>query len=201
MMLPSFKITIGPSEAGWCDYQVSLKEKSWKCKASYIAEHPIHELLVSIISLHYYLFVDDSMVTHPRWDAKAIDEPGGICIRLTPDSDHKIHVAVFQNLHDKPDPDSSPKVQPVGETSLDFWELAASIHETAQECLTQQSLTELRIGWLMDSHAWASDYHSIFPLEHFFYLSALLNKEPKIVISQKGTRKIIHQIHPHEIRT
>lgn len=150
-----FRLHVGPSDAGWCDFQVDLFGGSWKCRASYLGCHPIAEFLVAALQLHEYFYEDSSLPEEGYWDCSVVDEPGGITVRLTPEEGALIRVEVFPFSESWPrNAGRFPNVPAAASETLDYWDFADAVTDEVCRVVARQGFTGLlrsfRCGNLSD---------------------------------------------------
>jgi hypothetical protein len=173
--LSIFEIITGVVEVGWCDFTVRVDTASWKCRASYIGQHPLHDLIHSAIDLYTHIFEAPLEEEDAVWDCRVTDEPGGILIRAIPEWKN-VRVQIFDFQSDDsfwPEPKTSPAIPPVADTVVEYWSYAEAIFHAAARAIARQGFTGLREAW--EPHGWDVDFHfEVLPVEHFLYLAALV---------------------------
>jgi len=170
----TFEVITGVAEWGGGDFTVRLDNSSWRCRASYIDQHPLHGLIHSAIDLYDHIFVAPYEIEDAVWDCRAADEPGGIVIRVTPEWEN-VRVQIFHYLSGSlwPSPKTSPEIPPVADRLVDYWNYAEAIWYDAARAIARQGFTGLRDAW--EPNRWDADSHfEVLPIEHFFYLAALV---------------------------
>jgi len=183
MLKAFFDIEIGPAEWGSAEYTLRLGEDSWRCTASYIGLHPLNQLIHSAVDLYNHIFELPLPEESAIWECWALDEPGGILLRVTSEG-RKVKITVYYSLMDDfvLGQDRCPDISAVAECLIDYWEYAEAIYRAAAQVILKQGFVGLRSGW-RPGYWDADNQREVLPVERFFYLAALVrHRAPRPVL-------------------
>jgi hypothetical protein len=180
-MLPDnspLAIAVGETADGWCKFEVRFGDRAWRCSASYMGQYPLCPLIHAAVELPRefddaeYGWNDDQ----DAWDCMAVDEPGGIVLRLIPltgREERRMRLQVFHSLRDNLGSllDKPPEAE--GVITLDAF--ARAVYAAAADALARQGITELSLNW--ESHLLTRENTSlvVFPVDRFLHLHLQLH--------------------------
>lgn len=170
-----FKITIGRSEFGSCDYGITINDKSWDIEASYLCKHPLRDHIHTAIDLYDYLI--NNSLSHKEdkvWECCAVDEPGELRLKLQiKNSAIKINVYHFIGSLQN----STSVAKDIIVELMDYLEAVVYAAAHAIKLQGMMGLTEgfgCLTSWGIDGHAETIPYYL------FLYLATIVKYgEPK----------------------
>ena len=196
-MSDSFKITIGDSEFGSCDYGITINDKSWDIYASYLRKHPLYDHIHTAVNL-FACLTDDSIRNKESktWECCSVDEPGKIRLKFQiKNSTIKIDVHHFYGSLQSSKDENTLVAKDITVELMDYIE--AVVFATAHTIKLQgmMGLTEGFGGptsWGIDGHA------ETIPFHLFLYLATIVKYgEPNTSIGFTEEFNIINEMAVH----
>lgn len=193
-----FRLHIGPSDAGWCDFQIDLFGGSWKCQASYLGSHPLTNFVTTALQLHAHFYDDSWLPEEGYWDCRIIDEPGGVTVRLTPSEGALIKIEVFEFSKEwKTNPGRYPNIPADAEEVLDYWVFADAVADEMGRVIVREGFTGLlrnfQCGTMADFVI--ERYRPEIAFEEFLFLMTLVrDREPRFGMSFDEELEVLAEI-------
>lgn len=195
MKTSPFHLFTGICEAGWSDFTIGFRDRSWSCNASYIGTHPLGNLLPSAVGM--FLFLYEEAIVPAQWKTVVADEEGGIAI-ISRLHGKQVKVIIYVYASDEcglfPTPEKFPDILPVAEELIDYWDYAHAIFDAAQESIVRQGFAGMSEGW--DPGNWGDHEASdAFSLAHFFHLASILKyKRPRQNMTLSDEIKLLEKL-------
>jgi len=171
--IDSMHIRCTDTDAGGCDFTISVGDVNQSCRASYLGSHPACRLMQIAVDAHQHYFYNPYPLGKAHLQLIVEDEPGGIELNFDLLNDRVLGLCIKQYTEGtlRPGPDQLI-TSPYYRGFITFANLLEEAYRVGAELLQECGIVGTRLAW--DGWRWDSDASGyVFPIDHFLFLAEL----------------------------